>query len=106
MIMELPTEYIDFVNSTDVLWGETNYEFGSYFDLEPLENIKKFNEDVEIEIYAPGFLAFASDGGGEVFVFDKEGKIYLLPLVGMEPSAASKIASSWQEFKLHIVKNA
>ncbi|MGD9364559.1 MAG: SMI1/KNR4 family protein [Desulfobacteraceae bacterium] len=106
MIAKLPKEYVAFANSTDVLWGETDYDFGGYFDLEPLENIEQMNKDIEIEKYAPGFVAFASDGGGEVFAFDKEGQIFLLPLIGMEPSTATKVASTWKEFKSHIVKNA
>ena len=106
MNVNLPTEYVEFMNSVDALWGETDYEFGGYFDLEPLEKIEQMNKDIEIETYAPGFVAFASDGGGEVFAFDKEGQIFLLPLVGMEPNKATKIAASWQEFKSHIVQNA
>ncbi len=106
MNIDLPSDYVEFVNSTDVLWGETDYEFGGYFDLEPLENIEQMNKDIEIEKYAPGYVAFASDGGGEVFAFDSMGQIFLLPLVGMEPSVATKIASSWQEFKSHIQINS
>ncbi len=104
--VKLPAEYIQYVHSSDVLWGETNYEFGGYFDLEPLDNIEQFNRDIEILVYAPEFVAFASDGGGEVFVFDQEGQIFLLPLIGMDPSAAIKVALSWQEFKSHIVSHA
>lgn len=106
MVTKLPKDYVEFISSTKTLWGETDYEFGSYFDLEPLEEIDKLNKDIDIETNAPGFVAFASDGGGEVFVFDGEGQIYLMPMIGMEPSAAIKIASSWQEFKAHIVQFA
>lgn len=106
MNIHLPSEYVEFMNSTNVLWGETDYEFGGYFDLEFLDNIEQMNRDIEIEKYAPGYVAFASDGGGEVFAFDNMGPIFLLPLVGMEPSVAIKIASSWQEFKSHMAKNA
>ena len=47
---------------------------------------------------APGFLAFAGNGGGEVLVFDATGAVYTLPLIGMEPQYAIKIADSLAEF--------
>ncbi|QYJ89378.1 SMI1/KNR4 family protein [Shewanella halotolerans] len=102
----LPKEYIEFFKSSDQLWGETDYEFGGYFELEPLDKIEQMNNDIGIAQDAPGFIAFACDGGGEVFVFDESGQIFLLPLIGMEPSVAVKLASSWSEFETHIVQNA
>ena len=106
MKVTLPTEYIKFFKSLDQLWGETDYEFGGYFELEPLDKIEKMNNDIGIAQDAPGFIAFACDGGGEVFVFDESGQIFILPLIGMEPSVAVKLASSWNEFETHIVQNA
>jgi hypothetical protein len=105
-MIALPDEYTRFIQSVDKLYGDTDYEFGGYFDLEPLETVNQMNEDIQIEQYAPGFIAFASNGGGEVFVFDKNGAVYLLPLIGMEPGEAVKLASSWSELEHHIQPNA
>ncbi|GAA5445230.1 hypothetical protein Misp06_03428 [Microbulbifer sp. NBRC 101763] len=106
MNVTLPQEYIEFLKSSDQLWGETDYELGEYFELEPLDTIEKMNKDIGIVQAAPGFIAFACDGGGEVFVFDESGQIFILPLIGMEPGAAVKLASSWSEFETHIAQSA
>ena len=49
-------------------------------------------------VYAPGFLAFAGNGGGEVLAFDALGAVYMIPLIGMEAEQAVKIANSFTEF--------
>jgi len=51
-----------------------------------------------METYAPGFLAFAGNGGGEVLAFDAAGAVYMLPLVGLGPDEAIRVASSFAEF--------
>lgn len=86
--------------------GFTDLELGGYFDLEPLESIEEMNKDIEIERYAPGYLAFASDGGGEVLAFDKDGKVVSIPLIGMEAKSAKVIANSWIEYVSHIQSDA
>jgi hypothetical protein len=49
-------------------------------------------------VHAPGFLAFAGNGGGEVLAFDAIGAVYMIPLIGMEAEQAIKIADSFAEF--------
>ena len=82
----LPQEYVEYFNSLEELYSETNIDMDIEF--EPLESLIQFNKDIKIEKYAKGFFAFACDGGGEVYAFNKQGKVYLLPLVGMSPSTA------------------
>lgn len=94
----LPKQYLEYVRNDGAAEFETDFDFGGYIILEPIERIEEFNKEIEIDKYAPGFLAFASDGGGEVFVFDEEGKIYLMPLIGMTPRDASLIADSWADY--------
>ncbi len=101
-MIPLPEEYISYIQNGGAVFGETDYEFGGYFDLEPLELVQQYNTDIEIEQYAPDFIAFGSDGGGEAFVFDSKGAVYLLPLIGMEQDQAVKIANSWKEFISHV----
>ena len=101
-IMNLPESYIKYLKSGGITAGFTDLEFGGYFDLEPLDKIEELNNEIGISSNAPGFTAFASDGGGEVFAFDAKGSVYLLPMIGMEPQYATKIAESWNEYASHI----
>ena len=55
------------------------------------------NTVMEADACALGFIAFAGDGGGEVFMFDNAGAIYLLPMIGMETVAAMPVAENFLE---------
>jgi hypothetical protein len=105
-MINLPADYIKYVENGDAMYGDTDLDFGGYFELEPLDSVVKMNSDVQIEKYAPGYIAFGCDGGGELFVFDLSGKVYLMPMIGMEPSAAVKLADSWTEYTSHLQINA
>ena len=97
--MTLPQQYLDYIASGGDTEFEIDAEFGSYIILEPLDDIEQFNQDIEINKYAPGFIAFASDGGGEAFAFNEQAAIFLIPLIGMSPEAATKISESWTEYE-------
>jgi hypothetical protein len=75
-----------------------------YFQLWPEEEIQKWNIDYQVPEYAPGFIGFGSDGGGEMLAFDKEGAIYMIPFIGMSVEDAQKIADSWLEVSQRIEK--
>ena len=102
--MTLPNEFTNYLETDGDMEFETNYEFGGYIILEPLDLIEQFNTDIEISKHAPNYTAFTSDGGGEVFAFDKEGAIFLLPLIGMSPDDATKVAKSWNEYESNKMK--
>jgi len=104
--MKLPEEYIEYLQVGNPTFGFTDLELGGYFDLEPLDTLEKMNKDVEIGKYAPGFFAFASDGGGELLAFDNDGKVYSVPLIGMDSKAAVLVANSWSEYVSHIQDDA
>lgn len=55
-----------------------------YVALWRLDEIADNKSDIEIQECAPGFVAFATDGGGEVLAFDTLGAVFMLPLVGAE----------------------
>lgn len=40
-----------------------------------------------------------------MYAFGPDGAIYALPLIGMEPKVAKRLAASWTEFECKIVKN-
>ncbi len=104
--MKLPQEYLEYIQAGNPTFGFTDLELGGYFELEPLGTLEEMNRDVEIGKYAPEFLAFASDGGGELLAFDSDGKVYSIPLIGMESKAAVLISNSWSEYVSHIQDDA
>lgn len=68
------------------------------------EELDEFNRDYQLAEYAPGFTTFGGNGGGELLVVDQGGEVFMMPEIGMEPSAAIKIASSLNEFKGYMSK--
>ena len=101
----IPTEYKAFLQAHGVFEGHTTGdEQPGYVVLWSLEEIPSNNTDIEIQEYAPGFVAFAGDGGGEVLAFDVSGAVFSLPLVGMEPRYATKVANSFSELKARFEK--
>jgi hypothetical protein len=96
IIKELRDEgYTEGELSIDPLW---------YVIWEP-ENLDKYNKDYELAEYAPGFVAFGSNGGGELLVVDAEGAVFVLPAIGMKPKYANKIAESIEDLKKHMERN-
>ncbi|UIP30410.1 SMI1/KNR4 family protein [Photobacterium sp. TLY01] len=63
------------------------------------EELEEFNRDYQIDEYAPGFLAFGGNGGGELLVVNKSKEVFYMPCIGMAPDTAIKIANNLQEFK-------
>jgi hypothetical protein len=96
MSFPLPADYLAYIQaggrseaSTDGLPG--------YFALWPPDQIEASNRAYEVSLYAPGFLGFGTDGGGELLAFDASGAVFMLPLVGMEPRYAKKVADTWHD---------
>jgi len=57
-----------------------------YLVLWQVEQLVDFNKGYEISKYAPGFIVFASTGGGEGFAFDTRANPYPIrqvPFIGM-----------------------
>lgn len=65
----------------------------------PLDKIEKYNSEYQVDVYAPGFLGFATSGGGEMLAFSPLGAVVYIPFIGMEPEAALPLASTWIEFE-------
>lgn len=99
MLPILPTAYVDFIQSNGVFEGFVKGEDGpGYVELWKISDIPNNNSDIEIEKYAPGFIAFAGNGGGELLAFDSLGAVYMLPLVGMSADYAKHVSDSFLEF--------
>ena len=98
LLPSIPNDYVEYIKATGA------YECNTHEDAQPgyavlwsFEEIAQGNSDIEIETYAPGFIAFGGDGGGELLVFDGTGAIFMLPMVGMQPDCAIRIAENFQE---------
>jgi hypothetical protein len=65
----------------------------------PLAEVAALNEAYSVEEFAPGYVGFASSGGGELFAFSPSGAIECLPFVPMSPAEALPIAPAWAQFE-------
>lgn len=98
MTPTVPYEYEQYVVAHGAFQGFTSDgEMPCYVSLWELSDIPGCNSDIQIQEFAPGFLAFGGDGGGEILAFDALGAVYMLPLIGMEPGVAIKLADSFTE---------
>jgi hypothetical protein len=98
MTVTLPDDLKHFIAERGLFEGFTRSDHPGYVELWAIEDIPQQNGAIEIDAYAPGFLAFAGNGGGEVLAFDAAGAVYMLPLIGMEPDQAIKVADSFSKF--------
>jgi hypothetical protein len=101
--MNLPADFKRYLESGSPRSGELP-DFPLWFEIWPLEEMDQWNRGYKVEKYAPGFYGFAGDGGGEMYAFGPDGRIYALPLIGMEPKVAKLLAESWTELEKRIVK--
>lgn len=98
MLPPIPQQYVEYLRSNGVFEGLTHGDAEpGYVVLWPLDKLADYNADVEIEVYAPGFIAFGGDGGGELLAFDVSGAVFMLPMIGMEPRYATRVAESFQD---------
>ena len=72
MSIALPNEYIAYIES-DGVSEEFTEGLPGYFALWHPDEIEANNKDLQVETYAPGFLGFGTDGGGELLAFDSTG---------------------------------
>jgi len=98
MTIALPDDLKHFIAEHGLFEGFTRDDSPGYVELWAVEDIPQENIAIEMDVYAPGFLAFAGNGGGEVFAFDIAGAVYMIPLIGMEAEQAIRIADSFAEF--------
>ena len=94
----LPEKLKQFIAERGLFEGFTRDGSPGYVELWSIEDIPRQNGEIGIGVDASGFIAFAGNGGGEVLAFDAVGAVYMLPLTGMEPEQAIKIADSFTEF--------
>ncbi len=98
MTPNLPIEYQEYlVEHGAIATFTTGDDMPAYVKLWPKEEISWRNSEIKMTEYAPDFLAFAGNGGGEVLAFDRTGAIYMLHLCDMDPECAIKVARTFSE---------
>ena len=95
-MLSVPNEYQRYIERHGTFEGFTSGEPG-YIELWSLTELPGNNLDIQIQELAPGFVAFAGNGGGEILAFNASGAVFMLPLIGMEPSCAISVAGSFAE---------
>ncbi|MES2127611.1 MAG: SMI1/KNR4 family protein [Pseudomonadota bacterium] len=98
LLPDVPQIYSEYIKENGPFEGFTvDNSYPGYVALWRLEELAKNNADIDIEMCAPGYVAFGGDAGGEVLAFDKTGSVFMLPLIGMEAQYARHIANDFQE---------
>jgi len=92
----IPQSYSNYVLENGLFEGFFDGD-EKYIQMLALEDISSINDEIEIDLLAPGFVAFASDGGGEYYTFDSMERIFMLPAIGIEPEFAIFIADSFPD---------
>jgi hypothetical protein len=95
----LPKEYIEFLLHAN--GGEGVIGDNAYLVLWRVEDLPEINAGYQVQIYAPGFVMFGSDGGGEAFAFDMRSQvkgIVMLPFVGMAVDEIQHVAHNFWHF--------
>ncbi|HTO07873.1 MAG TPA: SMI1/KNR4 family protein [Myxococcota bacterium] len=102
----LPRTYMRFVEACDRARGKIPYDTG-YIEFFRLESVLSENAAHRLEQSLPGFFAFASDGGDELYVFDlrKEdgAPVCSVSAKSASVSAVSNLTNSFSEFLEGIV---
>lgn len=96
-IMVLPPQYVGYFTNGGLKEGGLAVEPG-WFQLWPLDEVERWNREYRVQEFAPGFLGFGSSGGGEMLAFDADGRVVMIPFVGMSLDDARPVADSWGEF--------
>jgi hypothetical protein len=99
MTSPLPAVYRAFIGTNGLFEGFVAMEDAEhYVILWGEDEVTSANKEIEVQMYAPGFVAFAGDGGGEIYAFDEAGAVFMLPMIGMESGAAIKLSGDFLEF--------
>jgi hypothetical protein len=93
---EYPADYLDYLNSFE---DHEMYSDSGFIGLFPLNDLDKMNEEYQVHLYAPDFIAIGTNGGGVgIFINKNTKQLYSIPFVGMEAIDAVLLANSFTEF--------
>jgi hypothetical protein len=95
----MPDEYLEFLRETDGYSGDVGQ--AGYVDVLPSSEVLPTNEANHFREWIPGFVLFASNGGGEMYAFDMRGeapRVVSIPCIPLEPEFAVEVGSSFVDF--------
>jgi hypothetical protein len=94
----LPPDYLAFLRESNGGEGELRVQ-PWWLVLWQAEDVLQYNRNYEVARNAPGFFAFGSSGGGEMFAFDvRTGRlsdIVAIPFIPMDPAEALSVAEDF-----------
>lgn len=100
--IELPPEYLEYLRRSNGGGGDIGMEPG-LVHLWAAEEVAQSNQEYEVQRNVPGFYAFGSSGGGEMFAFDTHRKkpwpIVIIPFIPMDAAYAVQIATDFASFQ-------
>lgn len=82
----LPKDYVEFMKKHNGGEGDIGETWLILYSLEELQEI---NDDYEIEKFLPNHIIIGSDGGGELYGIDSQGKYFNVPVLMDENDIAS-----------------
>lgn len=94
MSLALPAAHLAFMAESGPFEGATDGLPG-YIAMWSADELAVLNAEFDVPGLAPGFLAFAGDGGGELLAFDAQGQVWMLPTVGLSVDQAWRVADSF-----------
>jgi hypothetical protein len=93
--VELPPEYVAYLQVSNGGGGDIGVEPGLLYFWRA-EEVAENNDRYEVQQNVPGFFAFGSSGGGEMFAFDTRGPkpwpVVIIPFIPMDAKEAIQIA--------------
>ena len=101
-MINIPDEYFKYLRSGKQTDGELSID-PRWYQLWPENELEELNEGYGVKEYLTGYYAFGTNGGGELFTFDTNGRIYMFPTVGMEEDTKILVADSWDIFEKAII---
>ena len=96
----LPGGYVDFLERSGGLEGELAVEPG-WFQIWSAQEVLVASERYGLAEFLPGYFAFGSNGGGELFVFplaEDNPTIFRVPAVGMSHEELIPVAEDFIAF--------
>jgi hypothetical protein len=90
----LPADYLAFLALSNGGEGEIGLQLG-WFQLWPAEAVVEMNNGYQVGELLPGYLAFGSNGGGEMLAFAPGGAVVMVPFLPMDVAEARELAPSF-----------
>jgi hypothetical protein len=102
----LPESYLNFLRQYGTLEGELSVQ-PCWFRVWAADDVMQANCDYQVQELLPGWFAFGSSGGGELFAFDtrtnRPWKVFMIPSIGMDETDAMVVAEDFESFVKTII---